>query len=164
MIASIYQGLKTAETRYLTAISIDKLSIEFYEKQIFSSDFHSIRVYMFGLSFLTTLNLYKDYFKGCQMLRECEAKLCSCKLWPLPLFIFLLKKLLCLYTVRFCNQGVSWSSSCWWIEELCSQHLPQVVSKSCTRIRASNWLVTYWEPCIENERLSLQNKFNWILR
>ena len=37
---------------------------------------------MFGLSFLTTLNIYKDYFKGRQSLCECEAKLCSRKLWP----------------------------------------------------------------------------------
>ena len=40
------------------------VSIEVYEKQIFSSDFHPICVYMFGLSFLTTLNIYKDDFKG----------------------------------------------------------------------------------------------------
>ena len=26
-----------------------------------------------------------------------------------------------------------------------------------------NWLVMYWEPCIENERLSLQNKSNCVL-
>ena len=26
----------------------------------------------------------------------------------------------------FCNQGASWSSSCGWIEELCSQYLSQV--------------------------------------
>ena len=30
----------------------------------------------------------------------------------MPYFIFLFKKLLCLYTVGFCNQGISWSSSC----------------------------------------------------
>ena len=56
------------------------LSIKVCEKQIFNSDFHPIRVYMFGLSFLTTLNIYKDYFKGHKKLRKCEAKLCSCKL------------------------------------------------------------------------------------
>ena len=66
----------------LDSFSINKISIKVYKKQIFSSDFHPIRVYMFGLSFLTTLNIYKDYFKGRQRLYECEAKLCSCKLWP----------------------------------------------------------------------------------
>ena len=36
---------------------------------------------MFGHYFLTTLSIYKDYFKGSQRLCKCEAKLCSCKLW-----------------------------------------------------------------------------------
>ena len=48
----------------LDSYSIDTLSIEIYENQIFISDFHPIYVYMFGLSFLTSLNIYKDYFKG----------------------------------------------------------------------------------------------------
>ena len=48
----------------LDSYLIDKLSIEIYENQIFSSDFHPICVYMFMLSFLMTLNIYKDYFKG----------------------------------------------------------------------------------------------------
>ena len=39
---------------------------------------------MFRLSFLITLNIYKDYFKGRQklQLRKCEAKSYSCKLRP----------------------------------------------------------------------------------
>ena len=66
----------------LDSFSIDKLSIEVYEKQIFSFDFHPIHGYMFKLSFLTTLNIYKDYFKDHKKLCEHEGKLCSCKLWP----------------------------------------------------------------------------------
>ena len=54
--------------------SIDNLSIEIYENQFFKSDFTQIRVYMFRLSFLTTLNIYKDYFKsshsGCNLLQK----------------------------------------------------------------------------------------------
>ena len=65
----------------LDSFSTDKLFVEIYEKQIFSSDFHPIREYVFRLSFLTTLNIYKDYFKSRQRLRECEAKFCSYKLW-----------------------------------------------------------------------------------
>ena len=44
--------------------STDTLSIEIYENQFFRSDFTHIHVYVFRLSFLTTLNIYKDYFKG----------------------------------------------------------------------------------------------------
>ena len=47
----------------LNSCLIDKLSIEIYENQIFSSNFTQIHVYLFRLSFLTTLNIYKDYFK-----------------------------------------------------------------------------------------------------
>ena len=48
----------------LDSYSIDNLYIEIYENQFFRSDFTHIRVYMFMLSFLITLNIYKDYFKG----------------------------------------------------------------------------------------------------
>ena len=48
----------------LNSFSIDKLSIEVYENQFFRDNFTSICEYMFGLSFLTTLNIYKDFFKG----------------------------------------------------------------------------------------------------
>ena len=95
LTASIYRGLKATEAWCSTASSIDKQSIEVFEKQIFNSDFHSIRVYMFGLSFLTILNIYKYYFKGHQRLHESEEKLSLCKLWPKTKFTlvhFSLKK------------------------------------------------------------------------
>ena len=62
----------------LDSFSTDKLSIEVYENQFFRVNFTSIYEYMFGLSFLTNLNTYKD----CQRLRKYEEKLRSCKLWP----------------------------------------------------------------------------------
>ena len=48
----------------LDSYSIDNLSIEIYEYQFFRFDFTHIRLYLFRFSFLTTLNIYKDYFKG----------------------------------------------------------------------------------------------------
>ena len=66
----------------LDSFSIDQLSIEVYKNQFFRADFTSISEYVFGLSFLTTLNIYKDCFKGRKRLRKCEAKLCPYKLWP----------------------------------------------------------------------------------
>ena len=48
----------------LNNCSINTLFIEIYKNQIFIFDFHSICVYMFGLSFLTALNIYKNNFKG----------------------------------------------------------------------------------------------------
>ena len=136
----------------LDGFSIDKLFVEIYEKQIFSSIFHQIRGYMFRLSFLTTLNIYKDCFKGRQRLRKCEAKLCSCKLWldtEFALVHLSLEKLLCLYTIRFCDQGASWSSSCDELKNFAANIFLKLVSKPRIGIRASNWLVMYWEPCIK---------------
>ena len=49
----------------LDSYSTNNLSIEIYENQYFRSNFTQIYVYLFRLSFLITLNIYKDYFKGC---------------------------------------------------------------------------------------------------
>ena len=90
---------------------------------------------MFGISFLITLNIYKDYFEGHQglhKLHESGAKFCLCKLW-LEIdfaFIFLLKKLLCLYTVGFCDQGAFVSSSCGDLKNFVAKILLKLVIKS----------------------------------
>ena len=109
------------------------LSIEVYETQFFRTDFHPIREHLFRLSFLTTLNIYKDYFEGCKKLHklhECEAKLCSCKLWSETEFslVYLSPE----EAAVFVHLRVLWPRNfvifiVWWIEELCSQHLSQVV-------------------------------------
>ena len=44
--------------------STEAVFIENYEIQIFRSDFMHIHVYLCRVSFLTTLDIYKDYFKG----------------------------------------------------------------------------------------------------
>ena len=99
----------------LNSYSTDKEFVEIYEKQIFSSDFHPIYEYVFGISFLTTLDIYKAYFKGHHIW---EYKKNTYKRWPMP--YSLKKKLLRLCTLRFCNQ-VLLDLHCWWSEELCSQ-------------------------------------------
>ena len=58
------------EAPILDSFSTDKLSIEVYEIQFFRTDFNPICGYMFGLSFLTTLNIDKDYFEGCKGLHK----------------------------------------------------------------------------------------------
>ena len=56
----IYWDLKY-EARQISSTTV---SIENYENQFFISNFTHIHVCMFRLSFLTALNIYKDYFKG----------------------------------------------------------------------------------------------------
>ena len=59
----------------LDSFSTDRVSIEVYKIQFFRADFTPICKLMFGLSFLTILNIYKDYFKGRQRFRKSVAKL-----------------------------------------------------------------------------------------
>ena len=56
----IYQGLMLKLDRSSTAA----VSIENYEIRIFRSDFMHIHVYLCRVSFLITLDIYNDYFKG----------------------------------------------------------------------------------------------------
>ena len=49
----------------LDSYSTDRVSIEIFEIQFFRADFTPIHEYMFELSFLTTLNIYMECFKGC---------------------------------------------------------------------------------------------------
>ena len=75
--ASIHQALKSCSSPWLDSSSTDRVSIEIYEIQIFCSVFHPIHDYMFELSFLTTLDIKNDYFKGRQRwhkLHKCWAK------------------------------------------------------------------------------------------
>ena len=57
----IYQGLMLK----LDRSSTETVSIENYEIKISRSDYTHILEYLYRVSFLTTLNIYKDYFKGC---------------------------------------------------------------------------------------------------
>ena len=115
------------------------------------------------LGFLTTLNIYKDYFKGRQRVCKCEVKLCSCKLWPETEFI--LVHLSFEEATVFVHLRVLWPKNfvvfiVRWTEKLCNQYLSQVGDQVSYWNPRIYWLVIYWESCIENERLSLQNKSN----
>ena len=57
--------------------STEAVSIENYEIQISKSDFTHIHVYLCKISFLTILDIYKDYFKGCQKMMQSDATQCK---------------------------------------------------------------------------------------
>ena len=90
-------------------------SIEVTRIQISRSDFWARLMYLYRVSFLTTLDLYKTYFRG-RHIREYKENIC--KRWPMPYSLW--KKLLRLYALGFCNQVLLYLH-CWWSEELCSQ-------------------------------------------
>ena len=103
-------------------------------------DYTYILEYLCRVSFLTTLDIYKGYFKSrykwCKALQNNNL----CILWPETEFALvhhILSRSYCVFTPR-----VLWPMSflifiVGWIEELCNQHLPQV-----------GMLVTYWDPCL----------------
>ena len=47
--------------RFLT----QAVSVKNYEIKLFRSDYTHILMYLCRVSFLTALDIYKDYFKGC---------------------------------------------------------------------------------------------------
>ena len=72
-------------------------------------------LYLCKVFFLTTLDLYKAYFRG-RHIREYKENIS--KRWLMPYSLW--NKLLHLCTLRFCNQ-VLLDLHYWWSEELCSQ-------------------------------------------
>ena len=90
-------------------------SIEVMGIQIFRSNFLPMFLYLYRVSFLTTLDPYKAYFRG---RHTWEYKENICKRWLIPYFLW--KKLLRLCALGFCNQ-VLLDLHCWWSEELSSQ-------------------------------------------
>ena len=67
----------------LDSSSIEAVSIKNYEIQIFRSVFMHIQVYLCRVSILTTLDIYKDYFKDrqslCKVINLMQSH-CACKL------------------------------------------------------------------------------------
>ena len=133
-------------------LSTKVVSIENHEIQISRFVFHAYPSYLCRVSFFTTLEIYKDYFKGCLRwcnLMQSDYSLKYCDQRQFALVHLSLVKAAVSLRRGFCNQGVSWSSSFGWTEELCSQHLSQVGVLVTYWDPCINWLVTYLEPCIE---------------
>ena len=114
----------------LNKSSTQAVSVETYKIRNSRSDFRSMLVYLYRVSFLTTLDIYKAYFKGRHV----------CKKWPSSLFS--LKKLLHLYTKGFVTKELP-NLHCWWTEKLCSQQPLQVVGVSHVLGFMHHWLDTY---------------------
>ena len=118
----------------------EAVSIENYVIRISRSNFTHIYEYLCRVSFLTTLDIYKDYFKGHLKWCNLMQSHCACKLWPETKFS-LVHHILCRSYYAFTPRDFVTKElpdlHYWWIEEFCSQHLSQV-----------GVLVTYWNPCI----------------
>ena len=140
----------------LDSCSTETVSIENYEIHISRFVFTYIQVYLYRVFFLTTLDIYKNYFKGrqrwCKVMQPNANWLCmqivtGDRICPSSSYSSV--EVSVSLRQGFCNQGASWSLSFGWTEELCSQHLPQVGVLVMHFDPFINWLVTYLKPCIE---------------
>ena len=74
--------------------------------------------------------------------------------------LFLLKKLLCICTVGFCDQVSSWSSLCGWTEELCKPTIFLVGVWSC--VLGSAQLVSHVLGSRASERGTISTTY-WFI-
>ena len=135
--------------------STQAVFVKNYEIRFFRFDYMYILKYLYRVSFLTTLDKYKDYFKSYHKWCKVLQKNNPCILWPetkIALVHHILCKSYCVFTPR-----VLWPKSFMifivgWIEELCSQQ-----SSSC-------WCVSHVLGFVHwTKRLPLQYKSNWGL-
>ena len=140
----IYQGLMRVNSyRQITYLSWSRqiawqtVYIENYEIRIFEFDFQPMLTCMCRVSFLTTLDIYKVYFK-CRHIREYKEN--TCKRWSIPYSLW--RKLLRLWTLGFCNL-VLLDLYCWWSKELYSQQSSSSWCVSYILGAVHYWLVMY---------------------
>ena len=94
--------------------STQVVSVKNYEIRFFRSNYTYILKYLCRVSFLTALDIYKDYFKsrhkGCEGWKRITHAYCDRRhnlLWFIIFFIEAITSL----RQGFCNQGASWSLS-----------------------------------------------------
>ena len=145
----IHRGLMLMLDSSLT----EAISIENYEIRIFKYDFTHIHEYLCTVSFLITLDIYKDYFKSCHRWCNLMQSDYTCILWLeiiFPRSSYSLLKLLCLCAKDFVTKELL-DLHCWmnWrtlqptsSSSLCVSHVLESLH---------HWLVMYWEPCIERK-------------
>ena len=107
-----------------------------------------ILMYLCRVSFLITLNIYKDYFKGRHKVMQEQYMHCVIGSKNSSSSSFSLKKLLRLYVKDFVTKELP-DLHCWWIENYAANNLLQVGGVSHVLGFVLHWLVTYWDLCIE---------------
>ena len=81
--------------------STQAVSVENYEIRLFRSDYTHISMYLCRVSFFTTLDIYKDYFKGRHKVMQEQYMHCVIESRNSSSSSFSLKKLLRLYAKGF---------------------------------------------------------------
>ena len=117
--------------------STEAVSIENYKIKFFRSDYTHILEYLCRVSFLTTLDIYKDYFKSCHKVMQGDY---TCILWPeieIALVYHILYRSYCVFTPR-----VSWPKN------FLIFNVDELKNFTANNVSQVGVLVTYWDPCI----------------
>ena len=108
--------------------SIQAVSVKTYEIRNSRSDFRPMLVYLYRVSFLTTLDIYKTYFKGRH----------TSKIYAENALVhYFLQRNYCIFTLR-----VSWPMS---FLIFIVDELKNFAANNLFKLLE---LVTYWDPCI----------------
>ena len=141
------------------------VSVENYEIRNFRYDYRHILEYLYRVSFLTTLDIYKNYFKSYHKWCKVLQKNNPCILWPeteITLYHHILYRSYCIFTPR-----VLWPRSflIFIVDELKNFATNIFLKLECwlrTGIRVS--LVSHVLGFVHwTERLPQQYKSNWVL-
>ena len=87
--------------------STQAVSVKNYEIRLFRSDYTHIPMYLCRVSFFTTLDIYKDYFKGRHKVMQEQYMHCVIESRNSSSSSFSLKKLLRLYAKGFVTNELS---------------------------------------------------------
>ena len=115
------------------------VSVENYEIRNFRYDYRHILEYLYRVSFLTTLDIYKNYFKSYHKWCKVLQKNNPCILWPeteITLYHHILYRSYCIFTPR-----VLWPRS---FLIFIVDELKNFATNNLFKLLE---LVTYWDPC-----------------
>ena len=129
-----YRDLKSKFDRSST----QAISVETYKIITSRSDFRPTLKYLYRVSFLTTLDIYKPYFKSRRACRKCLSSLFSLKSY-------------CVFTPRVLQPRSFLIFIVDELKELYSQQPLQVAGVSHILGSIHHWLVMYWDSCIERK-------------
>ena len=133
----------------LNKSSTQAISVENYEIRFSKSNYTHIPMYLCRVSFLITLNIYMDYFKGHHKVMQ---KNNTCIMWP-EAEIAPVHHSLCRSYYVF-TPRVLWPRSFLIfivneVKNFAANNLLQVGGVSYVLRSMQHWLVTYWDSCIE---------------
>ena len=120
--------------------SAQAVSIENYEIRNSKSEYTHILKYLCKISFLTTLDIYKNYFKGRHTWCNGMQSDYSCILWP--------ETVIALVHLSLCSSYCVFTPRVLWPKSFVIFIVDELKNFTANNSSQVGMLVTYWDPCI----------------